>query len=261
MKFALVLLAAGLVFTNCKKDKSKPTDPGTATKKITRIEENGSTSAAFAYNPDGTLKTLSMTEAGTNTVFTFSYNAQKRPSEVANNDGFKAKYVYENNSLKLIENYEDNQKVSENNFTHENGRIKSNTLFLGFPQGGGTITYWPVSRNIYHYHANGSLQKVSTYELNDVTDELELSHEYVYQQYDEKKNPLSVMSDFSQVLFQQPIHINNPLIEKMYSETGAVVETTQNVYTYDASGYPLTCKSTATFTGGTPIITNLKYIY
>jgi hypothetical protein len=261
MKFALVLLAAGVALTSCKKDKSKPTDPTTATKKITRIEENGNTSATFTYNADGTVKTVSMNDNGTSTVFTFSYTAEKKPSEVVNTDGLKAKYIYEGAGLKMIENYDENQKVSENHFTYENGRVKSNTLFLGFPTGGGNITYTPVHRNIYQYSATGALEKVSTYELDDQGNQLILAQEYVYAQYDVKKNPLTVLSDFSAVIFQQPVHSNNPVVEKMLSETGAVVETTNNVYTYDASGYPVTCTSTSTFVGGQPTVTNLKFFY
>lgn len=260
MKFVLVLLAAGIAFTSCKKDKSKPTDPGTATKKITRIEENGNTSAAFTYNTDGTIKTLSMSDNGTNTVFTFSYNAQKKPSEVVNTDGLKAKYIYEGTGLKMIENYDDNQKISENHFTYESGRVKSNTLFIGFPGEGGNVTYLPMQRSIYYYTAAGALEKVSTYEADD-EGQLKLAQEYVYTQYDAKSNPLAVLSDFSAVIFQQPVHSNNPMVEKMLSETGAVLETTNNVYTYDASGYPLTCTSTSTFMGGTPTVTNLKFFY
>jgi antitoxin component YwqK of YwqJK toxin-antitoxin module len=262
MKFAHILLAASIAIVSCRKNKSNP-GPGTEApaKKITRIEENGSTSAAFTYNANGSLKTVSMSVNGTNTVFTFSYNAQNKPSEVVNTDGLKAKYVYENGGVKMIENYDGNEKISENHFTYENNRVKSNTLFIGFPGEGGNVTYLPMQRNIYHYSAAGALEKVSTYEADDFDGTLKLGQEYVYAAYDAKKNPLTVFSDFSAVIFQQPVHSNNPLIEKLLSETGTVVETTNNVYTYDAAGYPLTCTSTSTFTGGQPTVTNLKYFY
>lgn len=262
MKFAHILFAASIALVSCKKNKSNPgPDPVTQSKKITRIEENGQTSATFTYNANGSLKAVSMSDNGANTVFTFSYNAQNKPSEVVNTDGLKAKYIYENGGLKMIENYEDNQKISENHFTFENNRVKSNTLFIGFPGGGGNVTYLPMQRSIYHYSAAGALEKVSTYEADDVDGTLKLTQEYVYTAYDAKKNPLTVFSDFSAVIFQQPVHTNNPVQEKILSETGAVVETTNNVYTYDAAGYPLTCTSTSTFTGGQPTVTNLKYFY
>lgn len=261
MKFALVLLAAGIALTSCKKNKSNPTDSGTATKKITRIEENGNATATFSYNADGTIKTVSMRSSGIDAVFTFSYNANKKPSEVVNTDGLKAKYIYDGAGLKMIENYDGNDKVAENHFTYEGNRVKSNTLFAAYPQGNGNVTYLPVHRNIYHYTAAGALEKVSSYEAHGLNGQLALAQEYLYTQYDTKKNPLTVLSDFSAVIFQQPLHTSNPLAEKMLGETGTVIENTNHVYTYDASGYPLTCTTTSTMVGGQPTVTNVKFIY
>ncbi|HEY0677124.1 MAG TPA: hypothetical protein VGD17_02515 [Chitinophagaceae bacterium] len=258
----LLLAIAAIAFVSCKKDKSGPGNPGNQTKKISRIEENGSTTASFEYNTDGTLKKVSTKFDGPQTaVFSFTYDNQKRPIEVASDQGFKSKYVYVNNVLKLTENFEGATKVSENNFAYENGKLKSNTVFTAVPQPGGNTEYHPTYRAVYHYYPTGAVQKVSTYILNPLSGELELMFEYVYQQYDDKKNPLAVMSDFSQVIMFHPIHVNNPLIEKLYGANGIVDETTQNVYTYDAAGYPLTCKSTVTPTGGTPLVKDIKYIY
>lgn len=257
----LFLALSAIAFTSCKKDKN-PT-PVEITKKITRIEENGSTSATFEYNTDGSLKKVNTSMLGASVVFTFSYDGQKRVSEVVSSEDSRVKYFYENNQLKRTENYEDGEKVSENSFTYEGGKVKSNTLFWGYPHndGSGNITYRPVYRTIYHYYPNGSLQRISVYELNQATKELELDHEYVYQQYDTKKNPLAVISDFSQVLLHQPIHTNNPLIEKLYDVTGEVMETTTNQYTYDSAGYPVTGKSTVQPRGGSETVINIKFFY
>lgn len=161
MKLAHILLISAVALASCRKDRSKPSDSGTTTKKITRIEEDGNSSASFTYNTDGKIKTLTMNGGGNNTVFTFSYNEQKKPLEMVNDKGVKAKYIYDAAGLKMIENYDDTYKISENHFTYENGRVKSNTLFLGYEQGGGNMTYLPVQRNIYHYSAGGTLEKVS----------------------------------------------------------------------------------------------------
>jgi antitoxin component YwqK of YwqJK toxin-antitoxin module len=257
-----ILAVASIGFTSCKKDKSGPgNNPGTQTKKITRIEENGITASTFGYNTDGTLKTVT-TKLENNTVtFNLTYDAQKRPAEFVSNEGYKAKFIYQNNVLTLTENYEDGEKVSENSFTYENGKVKSNTLLMGYPQEGGNIIYKPVYRSVYTYYANGAVQKVSTYILNPFEDELELQFEYVYQEYDDKKNPLSVMADFSQVLMYQPVNVNNSKIEKLYNALGEIEETTQNVYTYDAAGYPVTLTSTVTPTGEQPTVKNVKFFY
>jgi hypothetical protein len=263
IKVATFILAVSSIgFTSCKKDKSGPgNNPGTQTKKISRIEENGVTTSSFGYNADGSLKTVTTKLDDHNVTFNFTYDNQKRPLEFVSSEGYKSKFVYQNNALTLTENYDGNEKVSENSFTYENGKVKSNTLFTGYPEPDGSIIYKPTFRSIYTYYGSGAVHKVSTYILNPFSDELELQLEYVYQEYDDKKNPLSVMADFSQVLMYQPVNTNNPKVEKMYNGLGEVEEITQNAYTYDAAGYPVTLTSTVTVTGEQPTVKNVKFFY
>lgn len=261
-KFSLVLAIASIAFTSCKKDKSGPSNPPEQIKKLTRVEENGQTTATIEYNTDGTVKKF-FTDFGIlgATTFTLTYNAQKKVSEITSGDGFKSVLRYENGNLVWAENYEDGEKVGENSFQYENGRIKSNMYLTAFPQGGGHVIYRPTFQAVYTYNANGSLQKVSNYVKAAAGDLLVLENEYAFQQYDTKKNPLTVVSEFSQIMLYMPVPANNPLIEKVYNANGAVEETTANVYTYDASGYPLTLKSTVTAPGQTPTVRNVKFIY
>lgn len=260
-KLTLILAVASIAVAGCKKDKGPQTQPVEQTKKISRVEENGQTTATFQYNTDGSVKTITMDIGILDPVtFTFSYNAQKKVDEINTGGGDKVKFIYQGGILVWAENYEAGQKVSENNFTYENGKMKSNTLLTGFPQGGGTIIYRPTYRAVYHYAANGNVQKVSTYVLDD-NDQLVLENETAYQQYDAKKNPLAQIAEFSQAVLYQPVSVNNPVIEKWLSDNGAVLETTDNVYTYDAAGYPTTLKSTTTVPGQTPTVRNVKFFY
>jgi antitoxin component YwqK of YwqJK toxin-antitoxin module len=261
-KFSLVLAIASIAFTSCKKDKSGPDNPPVQTKKLTRVEENGQTTATIEYNTDGTVKKF-FTDFGIfgAVTFTFTYNAQKKVSEITSSEGFRSVFRYENGKLAWAENYEDGEKVGENNFQYENGRVKSNMYLTAYPQGGGHVIYRPTFQAVYNYNANGTLQKISNFVKADAGDQLVLDNEYVYQQYDTKKNPLTVISEFSQIMMYLPVSENNPLIEKFYNANGSVEETTENVYTYDAAGYPLTLKSTATTPGQTPSVRNVKFIY
>jgi hypothetical protein len=258
-KLTLILAVASIAVAGCKKDKGpKPVEQ---TKKISRVEENGQTTASFQYNTDGSLKSLTM-DLGLfdPTTFTFTYNAQNKIAEVNTDDGDKVKFIYQGGILVWAENYESGQKISENNFQYENGRIKSNTLLTGFPQGDGSITYIPTYRSIFHYNANGTVQKVSNYSLDD-NDQLALENEYVYQQYDNKKNPLTIISEFSAVLMYHPVSANNPVVEKILKANGTIDESTEHVYTYDAAGYPTTVRSTTTVPGQTPTVRNVKFFY
>jgi antitoxin component YwqK of YwqJK toxin-antitoxin module len=262
-RLSLILLLSSTAFVSCKKDKDpSPEPPPVITKKLKSIEENGRRTASFTYNTDGTLKTLvTSSSPGNETTFSFTYDAQKRPMEFVTDEGYKAKFIYQNNLLTLTENYVDGDKVSESSFHYENGRIKMNTLFSPFPQNDGSILYKPIYRKEYQYNANGSVHKILTYEYNALTGQLELEYATGYQSYDDKKNPFAVMADFSQVLLYQPVSANNPLVEKMFDVNGGVDETTEYVYTYDAAGYPLTCRTTIKPTGGAATVINTAFFY
>jgi YD repeat-containing protein len=257
---AIMLAVASIAFTSCKKDKGGPNnpDPVGQTKKLSRIEENGQLTASFTYNADGTLKTL-YADFGTSTTFEFTYDAQKRISQVTSTDGGLYKYIYENGLLTHVENLIGTEKIAENVIQYENGKIKSNTLFAAEPDGNGNVTYIPTFKTVYVYHGNGAVQKVSTYVMG-ANGQLELDHDYVYDQYDSKKNPLAVMGDFSQAFLYQPISANNPLTEKWVNADGSIDETTVNEYTYDNAGYPVTVKSTTT-SNGTPTVRTSKLFY
>lgn len=263
---AMILAIASLVFVSCKKDKSGPdnpgNNPGNPTKRISRIEENGITSATFEYNPDGTLKRISsVTSPDHTTHFTFTYNAEKKVTEFVTDEGYKAKYVYINGKLDRTENYSDGEKVSESVFTYENNRIKTNTLFSGFPQGGGTVFYKPTYRAVYSYFGNGNVMRIEIQALNRQSGEMEVKQIHMYHQYDNKKNPLAVLSDFSQIVLYQPAHINNPLAEELLDANGGFLESTNNVYTYDDAGYPVTLKTTIKDESGVPNVINVKFFY
>ena len=264
-KVLAILAVAGLAFAGCKKEK-KPTgggnNPGPTTK-ITRIEENGLTTSTFEYNADGTLKKATSTiSPGNSTTFNFKYDAQKRMSEFSSDMGYVSKFVYADGVLKMTENFEDGEKQSENMLTYENGKIKTNTLFVAFPQGGGNVTYKPTFRVVFTYFPNGNADKVEYFSVNPNTNQQTLEYGYRYKQYDDFKSPTSVLADFAQVLLYQPIHKNNPLLEEYFDGQGVVDESTTNVYTYDASTkLPLTCTSTVTPVGETPTVINVKFFY
>ncbi|HYE56560.1 MAG TPA: hypothetical protein VD996_17045 [Chitinophagaceae bacterium] len=256
----VAIAITGLV--SCKKDKAKDPVPEAPARMLSSIEENDFRVAAFTYNSDGTIKEIhTSTSPGNTTTFTFTYNAEKKPVEFVSDEGYKSRYVYLNGTLDRTENFENGKKVSESVFTYENGKIKSNTLFTGFPQHDGSVLYRPTFRTVYTYHTNGWLMKTSAYVLSQPGGSLELDHEYVYYTYDDKKNPLFVISEFSQIMLHQPVQANNPLIERRLNAQGAIEETTMYSYTYDAAGYPLTARASTAVQTGDPLIINTKFNY
>ena len=263
IKVSAIIAVASLAFVSCKKDKKGPDNPGNQSTKITRIEENGLVTGKFEYNADGTLKkAIVITSPGNETVFSFSYNAEKKVSEFTNDQGYKSKYVYANGVLRLTENFQNGVKVSENNLTYENGRIKSNTSFTAFPQGGGNTVYKPTYRVVFTYFPSGNVDKAQYFSVDPDTNEETLEFAYRYKQFDDMKSPTSLVADFARILFYQPIHKNNPLLEEFLNSDGIVEETTTYEYTYDATtGLPLTGKSTTNVVGGTPFVINVKFFY
>jgi antitoxin component YwqK of YwqJK toxin-antitoxin module len=263
-RVSAILAVASIAFFSCKKDKKGPdNNPGNPTTKITRIEENGVTTGTFEYNTDGTLKkATSVISPSSQMVFTFTYDAGKKVTEIVTNGGYKAKYMYENGVIKGAENFQNGEKFSENIFTYENGRIKTNTVFTAFPQGGGVITYKPTFRIVFTYLPNGNVDKAESFHVNPETNQQTLEFAYRYKQYDDMVSPTAGLSDFTRVLFYQPTHKNNPLVEEFIGEDGSVEETTTHEYTYDATTkLPLTLRSTTTVVGGTPTVINVKFFY
>jgi len=264
-KFMYATIALGLLFsTACKKDSNgngPVIDP--VAKKLVKIEEDANNYISLEYNANGTVKKLTTVEneegQQSSTSLQVSYNDNKTVKEVTTDEGAVIKYTYANNQLSKTEIHSENQIVGVTEFTYQGGKIASTTAFVLSEDEEGEPINQPYMKTEYVYAGN-DLKEVKISLFNAFEDKFELASVRRYEQYDTKSNPLAQLS-FLNMGFFGNLSAKNVLLEKAFDGEGNLEETIQNVYTYDAQGYPTTCKTTTTPAGGTAEIENVKYHY
>lgn len=263
MKAALIIAFGSIAFSSCKKDHSESVPPPVEAKKLWKVKMNESDSILLAYTTTGELSKVITTTDGDGqslTTYTMLYDPSSRLTEISSSDGRKHKFVYENGQLKLAENYQGTKKVSENYFEFANGRIVSNTLFMPLPNN-EVITYKPTFKVSYAYGNSGDVVNTTTYTMNPNGTVLKKYSERIIEQYDDSKNPLSVLKYLTLLSVYELPGNKNILKEKLLDSDGGVEEATINTYVYDAEKNPISATSVLTPAGGSPITTNFKYYY
>ena len=257
----IVLLSA------CKKDKADDNPAPAPAKKLVRVEENANSYLNFEYNSDGTLKkvvvALDEEDGPSVKVLTLAYGENKKISRIDTEEGFHINYRYEDGNLMSTEVKDaQNQTISASAFAYENGRLVNFGEFYPFPaeDGSDIITHKRVREMKYTYHADGNIRTVTTSLLNPLTDQLEKAGSRVYDSYDGKKNPIASQKEFSLGFFQE-FSSANIINEKVFDGDGAMEETIERTYTYDANGFPLTSVEKTTPAGQPAQTKNFKFIY
>lgn len=260
-----VLLTTALFLFSCNKNNDHPNPgPAPAAKKIWKIKINQTDSALFAYTTTGLLHKVISTDNGngSNTSsFTFQYDATNRITEISSAEGVKHKFVYENNRLRLTENFQGLNKVSENVFEYAGDKIITNTLFSRFDSTNGMSVYRPTFKVTYSYDNNGDVAKVIEYQKQVNGPLFYKLSERVIQQYDNAKNPLAVLNYLTLLTLYEIQGNKNILKQKLYDALGNEEESTVNTFQYDDAKYPISGTSTVTPGGGSPITASLIYYY
>ena len=262
--FLFTLLSASVLFTACSKNDNGGNpgpNPGPGSKKLVKVQEDAQNNISFEYNTDGTIKKATSLSDGSQTIMTLTYNANKKVTEVSNDNGTKIQYIYAGSQLDKAEVFNDEDiKVAYNQFTYANGKLQANVLNAATEDENGNTVYQPWMKTEYSYYANGDVQEVKYYVADWQSGELVLSETRRFEQYDAKVNPLSQFGEFG-MLFIGVSSGRNPTLEKAFDETGALSETIATQYTYDAQGYPTSSKETTTPAGGTATEKTMTFIY
>lgn len=256
--FALLTFAVVGV-TSCSKNDSTPGPNPTPSKRLARIEESDNSITTFSYNADGTFQKIQTSGGdGDNNTMTFAY-ANNKVASITNSDGSKISYVSEGGKIIRAEIYNGaNTQVSHNDFSYQNGKITSVSVFVSNEEEDPEfINYMKTD---FTYYGNGDTKEMTVSILNPMTGELELSQKRSFEQYDTKTNPLAQLGDFSSV-FLMDMSARNVLLEKSFDAEGALQETVENQYTYDAAGYPVQVSVKTTPAGGTPETSTMKFFY
>ncbi len=266
-----ILLAGAIILVSCNKnDALKPgpipepaPTPTPVTKRLFKITTRDHDSTLFAYTTTGQLFKIISTEgakAGEPLTYTFMYNPDSTLAEIYTNVNFKYKFVYINNQLSHSENYVNGEKVSENRFTYVGNKISSNVLFTAYPRK-DYITYKHTFKTTYDYDANSDLKQLVSYALDTGSYAHTKLDEKNIHQYDNSKNPLSIISQLALVSMYEMPGEHNIVKEISLDAEGNVQSSISNTYTYDTDKYPVSRITIETPKDGPVVTRNYKYYY
>ncbi len=257
-KVLFLLASMALLIMACKKDPAKENQQPDQAKKLVRVSENATNYTSFEYNSDGTLKRLvsSSDEDGEAemTEITYSYNEQKKVTGLVLNGAITCKYVYDNNRIRQMELYTDDEKQAYYEFNYRNDKI---TRVTNYYKNGST--YKSLSKTECTYYDNGNVKDLKSFGVN-VGGQMVVVFTEQFLQYDNKKNPFKAISDANIGLFLSYQNANNNTKIKSLDEDGSTLTETEVAYTYDAAGYPLTASSKTT-SNGTVTTSTSTYTY
>lgn len=247
MKHGLLLatgIAAALSFTSCKKDDSGPNPPGgnPGTEKL--------------------LKKVTKTEDGEATVYSFTYDDQKRLTSYKSSDNMESIiFTYDGQNLVGIEQKEDNSSKNVYSFTYQNnipvsGTVKNWQIAAGEPDvliQEDKLTYTVTNNQVSNIkleimlegedaeiidfalsYANGNLKTISTQAPYTYTATFGFgNHKPVF--------PKITNWILDQAGFSMQFGANNELLSAEYDFPGAEGDiSVLTTYTYDNNGYVLT---------------------
>ncbi|MES2003650.1 MAG: hypothetical protein V4450_03950 [Bacteroidota bacterium] len=257
-----------LLLTACSKDPVTTPDPGTnpppaSGKKISKIEYDGGSYESVEYNSNGTIAKITnhiVYSTGTpyHLVYSFVYTGTVL-NEVRGDDGTKFKYTYANQQVIKTELYSaGGNLVAYYDYTYTNGKLTRTDGYNRIP--GGTISTTPTMRYDKEYLSSGNLKKMIIYFRNPTTGGLEKSSEYLFNDYDNKRNTTAVFENNPYLPLDSLIP-NNPLTELHYDMNGTLEDTVAHTYTYDADGNPLTRKTVIKSVGYPDMVENATFYY
>jgi hypothetical protein len=268
---AAVSLGALVLFISaCKKDNDPKPIPPAQGNRLVKIAQGPNDYTSFTYNADGTLKTMTESmlfdNGPTVSTLTLTYGADKKLSEGLYTGGSKIKFLYENGKLsrtELANNLGELLNISLFEYNTA-GRLKTYTV-LGkvSPVNDPVLTYKPILKTEYTYFTvhDSLVHEAVSYKRNGNTQQLEKWSVFRWDAYDEQKNPLTQLGDFGIALFRHSSR-NNATDEYLYDEDMILLEHTENEYTYNNNGYPVTNKQKVRDPQGpTPSYYNITYTY
>lgn len=250
----LVLLSfIGLSMFSCSdKCSTCAVEPEKIEKKLSKIEIDSDNYSEFKY-ANGVLAELIEVEGEGRSRSKITYDNNKKPIAVENEDG-KIKFVYTGNLLTKEEiSYTDSEMFSYNQYVYQGEQIKEIT-------GYGLVEQdEPYYRKKLFYNQSGDVERVEVYNLtenNTLVPSVKISYEY-----DNKVNPYVTTVGSYLALFTNSYSKHNVIKEVTTNAGGTLNKTITTTYTYDNAGYPLTAMEKKVENGGNPVVINRKFVY
>ena len=246
-----------VIFSSC----SKPVNdvPAPPAKPLQLIEfSDGDDVTRFAYNADGSFKSIQLkndpVSTDENVTYTAKYAANKKIEELNGSNGTKLKLTYTNNLLSKMEAFAGTQKFAETIYEYNGAVMKSSTISL--VDNNQSI---PFFKGDFTFNTLGNITRSNAFMYNPLTDKLE-STGYVVNQFDNKVNPFSSLSDVI-TIFWQVTTKNNITKQEYFDKDGKAEEVVETTYTYNAQGYPTRATMKETEPGQQPTTAIITYKY
>lgn len=258
----MAALAVSTILTaaSCNKD-DKPGNDNSKQKKIAKLALDNDNYIAYTYSSDNKLakiKTKFQFQQGpilTETDFIYEGGKLK---ETRDNDGVKTVFIYDGALLKRSEEFDETgEKTSYEEFnSYSNGRITQITSYVLVVDN----SFVPESRTTFEYYANGNLKQTKIYSYLPDEDKFEIQSRTEYLEYDDKFNPLAFMESVN-FLTNPAAKVNNPRLINHFNENDALYQSVENVYVYDAEGFPTEVTTTEKNSGQAPYVEKRYYTY
>lgn len=231
--FFAVAIAA-VTFSSCKKDDNETIPSPAKPLQLTEFSD-GTDTTKFDYNPDGSLKTITLANDPVsfddNVTYTVRYLANKKIDELNGSNGTKIKLSYTNGLVTKSEAFNGVSKFGETVFQYNGNVLKS--AIISLVDNGISV---PFFRSDLTINGAGNISRANSFVFNPLTNELE-STGHAISQYDNKINPFANLRDVILVFWQEPSK-NNITKQEYFKSNGAAEAVIQTVYTYNDKGYP-----------------------
>lgn len=249
-----LILGFGIFGTSCKKDKTDPVQTPTV-----RVKEykNGDEYMKFAYNPDGSIKSMmlknELNTEGDEVVFNVVYKADKKIDYISSSAGEKVVATYQNNQIVKADYFMEATQTGTTEFHYNNGNLDRATIYTAGEAGFEAILEFDLTYNA----AGNCTQSVAKVDLGN--GQLEAASTSTFQ-HDQKTNPLYQYKEILWLLWQ-PVSKNNVIEEKQFDEEQQLTDQYLYTYTYNGNGLPTLATVKEGLPGETPVNSEVAFIY
>ena len=248
---------AFLFLSSCKKENSEEPQSPAVPLQLTQFTD-GDDVTSFEYNADGSLKTIKLkndpVSTDDNVTYTVKYTANKKMDELTGSNGVTLKLTYTNNLLSRMEAFDGTYKFAETTYEYNGSVMKSSLISLV-----DNNVSVPFFKGEFTFNAAGNMIRSNSFVYNPLTDKLE-SAGYVINQFDNKVNPFSSVSEVI-TIFWQVTTKNNITMQQYFDKDGKAEEVVETTYTYNAHGYPTRATIRETQAGQQPVTSTVLYTY
>jgi len=258
--FILLSFLSAAVFSGCKKDRTKPQDPGNTHQPPTaaRIVRVGDSTNNNQFEYDAASNLAKLVIVTDSNAYPYNVTYQNGVPAKLQSPSFTTNLYYTGGRLTKTQVYQNNSPDVQSMvlFNYVNGDL-SEQLFYEREFNGTTLSPWLKYK--VETLPGGDISKIEFF-LWDRTHGAYNYLGYNEYEYDTHPNPVYRLRDFTN-LFNFPATAHNVKTEKSFDTSGVLIGTVVYEYTYDGAGNPVKAIRTQAPTGGFNTVNTVSYTY